>query len=33
VRRPDGIHLNDAGARVAASTVIARLRSDFASLR
>ncbi|MEA2155373.1 MAG: uncharacterized protein QOE11_1513 [Solirubrobacteraceae bacterium] len=33
VRRPDGIHLNDAGARVAAGTVIARLRSDFDSLQ
>jgi lysophospholipase L1-like esterase len=33
VRRPDGIHLNDAGARVAADTVVARLRGDFASLR
>jgi lysophospholipase L1-like esterase len=33
VRRPDGIHLNDAGARVAAGIVIARLRGDFASLR
>ncbi len=32
VRRPDGIHLNDAGARVAAGTVIGRLRSDFDSL-
>jgi hypothetical protein len=33
VRRPDGIHLNDAGARLAGSKVIARLRSDFESLR
>jgi lysophospholipase L1-like esterase len=33
VRRPDGIHLNDAGARVAADTVSARLRSDFDSLQ
>lgn len=33
VRRPDGIHLNDAGAHVAAGDVIARLRADFASLR
>jgi hypothetical protein len=33
VRRPDGIHLNDAGARVAADTVIGRLRGDFDSLR
>jgi lysophospholipase L1-like esterase len=33
VRRPDGIHLNDAGARLAADDVMARLRADFASLR
>jgi lysophospholipase L1-like esterase len=33
VRRPDGIHLNDAGARLAADDVVARLRADFASLR
>jgi lysophospholipase L1-like esterase len=33
VRRPDGIHLNDAGSRVAADAVIARLRDDFDSLR
>ncbi|HEY0343818.1 MAG TPA: GDSL-type esterase/lipase family protein [Solirubrobacteraceae bacterium] len=33
VRRPDGIHLNDAGARMAADAVIARLRGDFDSLR
>jgi len=33
VRRPDGIHLNDAGARIAAADVIARLRSDFGSVR
>jgi lysophospholipase L1-like esterase len=33
VRRPDGIHLNDAGARVAADTIIGRLRGDFDSLR
>ncbi len=33
VRRPDGIHLNDAGARVAAGDVIARLRGDYDSLR
>jgi lysophospholipase L1-like esterase len=33
VRRPDGIHLNDAGSRLAADAVIARLRGDFASLR
>ena len=33
VRRPDGIHLNDAGARLAADNVIARLRGDFTSVR
>jgi hypothetical protein len=33
VRRPDGIHLNDAGARLAATDVMARLRDDFESLR
>jgi hypothetical protein len=33
VRRPDGIHLDDAGARLAADAVIARLRGDFDSLR
>jgi lysophospholipase L1-like esterase len=33
VRRPDGIHLNDAGAKVAAGAVIAKLREDFASVR
>jgi len=33
VRRPDGIHLNDAGSRVAADVVVARLRGDFDSLR
>jgi hypothetical protein len=33
VRRPDGIHLNDAGSRLAADAVIARLRGDFDSLR
>jgi hypothetical protein len=33
VRRPDGIHLNDAGARLAADAVVARLRGDFDSLR
>jgi hypothetical protein len=33
VRRPDGIHLNDAGARLAATDVMARLRNDFDSLR
>jgi lysophospholipase L1-like esterase len=32
VRRPDGIHLNDAGAGVATGIVLARLRADFASL-
>jgi len=32
VRRPDGIHLNDAGAGVALDIVLARLRADFASL-
>lgn len=32
VREPDGIHLNEAGAAVAADVVIARLRADFASL-
>ena len=29
VRRPDGIHLNDAGARVALGILLARLRADF----
>ncbi|MEA2191808.1 MAG: uncharacterized protein QOI73_1929 [Solirubrobacteraceae bacterium] len=33
VRRPDGIHLNDAGARLAAGVVIGRLKADFQSLR
>jgi lysophospholipase L1-like esterase len=33
VRRPDGIHLNDAGASVATGIVLGRLRADFASLR
>jgi hypothetical protein len=33
VRRPDGIHLNDAGAAIAAGIVVARLTTDFASLR
>lgn len=33
VRRPDGIHLNDAGAELAAGIVVARLKADFASLR
>ncbi|MEA2221311.1 MAG: uncharacterized protein QOJ35_3937 [Solirubrobacteraceae bacterium] len=32
VREPDGIHLNEAGAAVAAGIVIARLQADFASL-
>jgi hypothetical protein len=32
VREPDGIHLNEAGAGVAAGIVIARLKADFASL-
>jgi len=32
VRRPDGIHLNDAGAKVAQAIVLARLRADFESL-
>jgi lysophospholipase L1-like esterase len=32
VRRPDGIHLNDAGATVAAGIVMTRLRADFTSL-
>lgn len=29
VRRPDGIHLNDAGAQLAANLVEARMRADF----
>jgi lysophospholipase L1-like esterase len=33
VRRPDGIHLNEAGSRLAADAVMARLRDDFDSLR
>ena len=33
VRESDGIHLNEAGARVALDIVLARLREDFASLR
>jgi hypothetical protein len=33
VREPDGIHLNEAGARLAADQVIARLKADFASMR
>jgi len=32
VRRPDGIHLNDAGAGVALDIVLERVRADFASL-
>ncbi|HVL30924.1 MAG TPA: GDSL-type esterase/lipase family protein [Solirubrobacteraceae bacterium] len=32
VREADGIHLNDAGARLAADVVLGRLRADFASL-
>jgi lysophospholipase L1-like esterase len=32
VREPDGIHLNEAGAGLAADIVIARLKADFASL-
>jgi len=32
VRRPDGIHLNDAGAAHAAGLVEARLRTDFTSI-
>jgi len=33
VREPDGIHLNEAGAGLAADLVIAQLKADFASLR
>lgn len=33
VREPDGIHLNEAGAALAAEDVIARLKADFASLK
>ncbi|MBA3746117.1 MAG: DUF459 domain-containing protein [Solirubrobacterales bacterium] len=33
VREPDGIHLNDAGAAIAAEIVLEQLRADFASLR
>jgi len=33
VREPDGIHLNQAGARVAAAIVMKRLKADFESLR
>ena len=32
VREPDGIHLNETGAAIAAGVVVARLRADFASL-
>jgi lysophospholipase L1-like esterase len=32
VRRPDGIHLNDAGANIATGVVLGRLRADFRSL-
>jgi lysophospholipase L1-like esterase len=32
VRRPDGIHLNDAGSNVAMGIVLERLRADFAKL-
>ena len=32
VRRPDGIHLNDAGSNVAMGIVLERLRADFANL-
>ena len=32
VREPDGIHLNEAGARVALDIVLGRLRADFAKL-
>jgi lysophospholipase L1-like esterase len=33
VRRPDGIHLNDAGAALAANIVLAHVKADFASLQ
>ncbi len=33
VRDPDGIHLNEAGADLAADTVLERLKADFASLK
>jgi hypothetical protein len=29
VREPDGIHLNDAGAELAAGAVLAAVRRDF----
>ena len=32
VRRPDGLHLNDAGTGVAVDVVLARLRADFAKV-
>ncbi|CAN5286631.1 hypothetical protein BH20ACT16_BH20ACT16_08430 [soil metagenome] len=32
VRRPDGVHLNDAGSNVAMGIVLERLRADFAKL-
>ncbi len=32
VRRPDGIHLNDAGASIALKVVLERLRADFQKL-
>jgi hypothetical protein len=32
VREPDGIHLNEAGASLAADLVVARLKADFGSL-
>ncbi len=32
VREPDGIHLNEAGAGIAADIVLARLKADFGSL-
>lgn len=32
VRRPDGVHLNDAGSAVATAIVLKRLRADFAKL-
>ena len=33
VREPDGIHLNEAGASLAADLVVNRLKADFASLK
>jgi|GEM_PF-1142911 len=32
VRRPDGVHLNEAGSNVAMAIVLGRLRADFAKL-